>query len=113
MTKIIFSILANALALLATAYLVPGIHIDNFFPTAIVVALVLGLLNAFLKPILVLFTLPVNLITFGLFSWIISAFLLWLAGNIVPGFEVQSFISALIGGVVLSFVASLLHSLNK
>lgn len=112
MTRIIFSILANALALLATEYLVPGIHVDNF-STAVVAALVLGVLNVFLRPVLILFTLPVNLVTFGLFSWVISAFLLWFAGRIVPGFEVQGFMSAIFGGIVLSFVASLLNALIK
>jgi putative membrane protein len=108
--RIIFTILANALALLATAYLIPGIHIENFI-AAVVAALVLGLLNAFLKPILFLLTLPVNLFTFGLFSWIISAFLLWFAARIVPGFTIDGFLPALVGGIILAFVSSLLQTL--
>lgn len=109
---IVFVLVANALALLGTAYLVPGIKIESF-TTALLAAVVLGVLNTFLKPILLLLTLPVNLLTFGLFSWVISAFVLWFAGKLVPGFEVSGFVSALVGGVVLAFFASLLQSLMK
>lgn len=110
--NIIFLLVANALALLGTAYFVPGIEVINF-TTALFAALVLGLLNTFLRPFLLVLTLPVNLITFGLFSWIISAGVLWLTARVVPGFEVNGFMPALVGGVVLAFFASLLHTVVK
>lgn len=109
---LIFLWIANALALLATAWLIPGIEVDNFM-TALFAAVVLGFLNAFLRPLITLLTLPVNILTLGLFSWVISALVLWLTSVIVPGFEVMGIIPALVGGIVLAFFASLLHSLVR
>ena len=112
MTYIVFLLVANALALLATAYLVPGIQVGSFF-SALLAALVLGLFNTFLRPILSFLALPANILTLGLFSWAISAFILWLTGKVVPGFEVSGFLPALVGGIVIAFVASFLQSLVK
>lgn len=110
--NLLFLLVANALALIGTAYLVPGIRVDSF-TTALLTSVVLGLLNTFLRPIITVLTLPVNVLTLGLFSWVISAAVLWLAGQVVPGFVVEGFIAALVGGIVLAFFASLLHSLVK
>ncbi|MAG60072.1 hypothetical protein CMO96_04765 [Candidatus Woesebacteria bacterium] len=109
---LIFILIANALALFATAWLIPGIDVADF-PTALIAAAVLGLLNTFLRPLLSLLALPVTVVTLGLFSWIISAVVLWLTSLIVPGFVVDGFLQALVGGVVLAFIAALLHSLVK
>lgn len=110
--KIILPLIINALALWITTFIVPGISILDL-KSLILAALVIGVLNTFLKPILQLLTLPVNFLTFGLFSWLISAFLLWIASRLVPGFEVQGFLSSLFGGIILAFVASLLQTLIK
>lgn len=112
MIRIILILVANALALLATSYLVEGIDIANF-QAALVAALVLAVLNTFLKPLISLFTLPVNFVTFGLFSWVVSAFILWLASRLVVGFSIDGFLTALVGGIVLAFVAALLQLVVK
>lgn len=100
---------ANALALLATAWLIPGVEVVDF-TAALIAAAVLGILNTFLRPILEFLALPATLLTLGLFSWVISALILLLAGRIVPGLTVEGFLPALVGGVVLAFIASLLQS---
>lgn len=109
---LIFVWIANALALLATAWLIPGIEVADFM-AALLAAAVLGLLNTFIRPILEFLALPATLLTFGLFSWVISALILLLAGRLVSGFTVEGFLPALVGGVVLAFIASLLQSLVK
>lgn len=108
----ILSLLVNAAALYVVSQLIPGIRLDDF-TTAIMAAFVLGLLNVFLRPLLTILTLPVNLLTFGLFSYVLSAVVLWVAGRIVPGFEVTSFVSALVGAIILAFLSSLLQTILK
>lgn len=99
----------NALALMGIAYyLVPGIKIDNFF-SALVAALVLGLINALIKPILLILTLPVNLLTLGLFTFIINALLFWFASLVVKGFTVVDFAAAFWGALCLSIVSWITH----
>lgn len=83
------------------AYIMPGVHVADF-TTALVVALILGIINAFLKPVLLILTLPINLVTLGLFTFILNALLILLVTKIVPGFSVDGFLTALIFGVVLS-----------
>ncbi len=112
MLQLVFILAANALAILATAYLVPGIRVDSF-TSALLAAIVLGLFNTFLRPILSILALPANLLTLGLFSWVISAFLIWLTGRVVPGFEVSGFLAALIGGIIIAFVSTVLQSFVK
>jgi putative membrane protein len=96
----------NAAALLLVAYLYPGVHVDGF-PTAIVAALILGLVNAVVRPILIILTLPVTLLTLGLFLFVINALLFWLVAEIVPGFAVGGFVAALIGSILYSIVTLL------
>lgn len=112
MVSLIFVLIANALALFLTARIVPGIHIDTFI-TALVAALVLALLNTFVKPFLLFLTLPANILTLGLFSWVVSAAVLWLGSIFVTGFAVDGFIPALVGGILLAFISSLLHSMVR
>lgn len=100
----------NALALLALPYVVPSVHVASF-GTALIVALVLGLINAVLRPLLILLTLPVTLLTLGLFIFVINALLFQLAGNLVDGFNVGGFWSALFGSVVYSLISWALSSL--
>lgn len=109
---ILISWVVSALAILAASYLLSGVHVDSFV-TALVVALVLGVINAFLKPILLILTLPINILTLGLFTFVINALLIILVTNLVPGFIVDGFWWALIFSVVLSIINSFLGTLNK
>ena len=95
--------LLSALALLAVAYLYPGVRVDSFFAAA-VAALALGFANAILRPILVVLTLPVTIVTLGLFLFVINALLFWLVAELVQGFTVTGFWAALIGSVLYSVI---------
>ena len=97
---LLLRLLLNALAVLLVAHVVPGISVNNF-GTALLVALVLGILNAILRPILLLLTLPINILTLGLFTFVLNAFLLWLVGAVVKGFAIESFTAAFLGALVL------------
>lgn len=97
------NLVVNAIAFYITAYLVPGVTIANFKSLA-VVAIVWGLLTMILKPILVILTLPVNVMTLGLFTFVINAFLIMLMSSWVNGFSVASFGTALLAAIVLSLV---------
>ncbi|OGI22319.1 MAG: hypothetical protein A2808_00975 [Candidatus Moranbacteria bacterium RIFCSPHIGHO2_01_FULL_55_24] len=96
----------SALAFLALPYIVPGISVASFV-TALVLALLWGLIGITVKPILIILTLPINILTLGIFTFIINGFLLWLLGGIVKGFEVQGFWIAVLGALVLSAVSIL------
>lgn len=109
--SILINLILSALAVFAAAYILPGVHVQNF-TTALVAAIVLGVINAILKPILVILTLPLTIITLGLFTFVINALLILLAANLVPGFKVDGFLWALILSLVLSVINSVLHSLN-
>ena len=105
----ILRLLVNSLAVLITAYLIPGVDIHG--PAwAIVIAAVLVVLDTIVKPIMIILTLPVTLFTFGLFLLVINACVVLLAAAIVPGFTVESFWSALGFAVVLALVQSILES---
>src|SRR5688572_2000206 len=93
----------NAAALLLVAYLYPGVQVETF-TAAVIAALVLGLVNAVVRPVLVLLTLPVTVITLGLFLFVINALLFWLVAEIVPGFRVTGFVAALVGSVLFSLI---------
>ncbi|MGB4225568.1 MAG: phage holin family protein [Candidatus Dechloromonas phosphoritropha] len=110
MLQIIVIWVINALALLALPYVFSSIHVASF-GTALLVALVLGLINALLRPLLVLLTLPVTLLTLGLFIFVINALLFQLAGHLVSGFEVGGFWSALFGSISYSLISWALHAL--
>ena len=108
----LLKILVSSLAVMITSYLLPGVNIDNYL-TAIIVAFVLAILNMFIKPVLVILTIPITLFTFGLFLLFINAFMIEIAGNFVKGFVVHGFGWALLFSIILSIVTSLLESLNK
>ncbi len=108
--KTLISLVVSAVAVLIAAYVIPGVTVNGFF-TAVVVAVILGLVNMFIRPIISLLTLPLNILTLGLFSFVITALMIMLTGAIVPGFTVSGFLTALIFGVVLSLVNGLLFSL--
>jgi len=95
--------LVSGLAIIITAYLLPGVSVAGFF-AALVTALVIGLINAIIRPILILLTLPLNILTLGLFTLVINALLIMLAAAFVPGFAVRGFWWALLFGIVLAIV---------
>ncbi|MES2837897.1 MAG: phage holin family protein [Bacteroidota bacterium] len=103
--QFIFKIIVSALAVIVTSYLLPGITIDNPL-TAIIVAAVLAFLNAVVKPLMIIFTIPVTVLSFGLFFFVINALIILLADYIVDGFEVKSFWWALLFSLILSIVTS-------
>ena len=92
------------LIVIFAAWVIPGIEVDNFV-SAMLVCIILALINTFIKPLIQLITLPVTVLTLGLFSLVINALMLMLAGWIAPGFEVEGFLSALIGSILLSLFA--------
>jgi len=96
--------LINAVALMAVAYLLPGIAVSDFV-TALVAALVLGLVNAVIRPILVILTLPATLLTLGLFIFVINGLLFWLVGSFIQGFTVAGFWPGFFGAIVYSIVS--------
>jgi len=97
------------LAILLSAYLIDGIIVTGFL-AAFLAAAVLGILNAFLRPLLLILTLPVNILTFGLFTFVINALLLKMASGIIPGFDIRGFWAALLGALIISIVSWLLNS---
>ena len=101
-------IVITAVVAFALSYVLPGIHIDTFW-TALVLALVLAVLNSLLKPILIILTLPITILTFGLFLFIINAVIVELASKFVGGFFVRSFGWALLFSLLLSLLTSLLY----
>ncbi len=108
--KILVVWLLNALALLAVAYVVPNIHVANFI-TALIAALVIGLVNMLIKPILVILTLPITILTLGLFILVINGVLFYAVGNWLQGFEVRTLFSGIVGAVVYSVLAWLLAAI--
>jgi putative membrane protein len=100
----------NALCLLALPYLLATVQVKDF-PTALVVALVLGLLNIIIRPILIILTLPINLLTLGLFTFVINGLLFWLTAHFVEGFSVTNFGWAIVGAIVYSLISWVISSL--
>lgn len=108
--NLILRILVTALLVMAIAYFMPGVAVASF-TTSVIVAIVLGLLNVFIKPILVLLTLPVTLFTFGLFLLIINALMILLCTKIVGGFAVDGLFTALLFSIILSISQSIMYSI--
>jgi len=102
-------LLISALVAFGLSYLLPGIHIDSFV-TALILALVLAILNTLLKPIMVLLTLPITILTLGLFLLVINAAIIMLASKMVSGFKVDGFWWALLFSILLSVATSILQS---
>jgi putative membrane protein len=100
--------LITAVSLLITAYFIPGFHVDGVGAAAIA-AIVIGLANTIVRPVLSVLTFPITLLSLGLFSFILNALMIWLASVFSPGFRIDGFIPALTGSLVLSVVSGLLH----
>lgn len=99
--------IVSTLAILASAYILPGVSVNSFL-AALSAALVLGLVNAILKPILILLTLPINFLSMGLFTLVINAGLVMLTASIVPGFFIASFWWAFLLGLILSIISTII-----
>lgn len=110
--KILINILVSSVAVFVTAHLLRGVTVDGF-GTAIVVAVVLGLVNGFLGPALLLLTLPINILTLGLFTFVITGLLVMLTARLVPGFQVASFSWALGFAFVLSIINTFFHGVQR
>lgn len=110
--KTLIEILLSAIAVVVLANILPGIYVNSFL-TAIVVAAVLILLNLFVKPLLIIFTLPVTIFTFGLFLLVINALIIMICDALVSGFRVDGFWYALLFSVLLSILQSVLFALTK
>lgn len=108
--NLIIKIVVTAILVMGIAHFMSGIHVTSF-TTALIVAVVLGLLNVFIKPILVALTLPATLFTLGLFLLVINAVIILLCANIVGGFRVDSFWSALLFSIILSVSQSIMYKL--
>ncbi|KKP80761.1 MAG: hypothetical protein UR81_C0017G0016 [Candidatus Levybacteria bacterium GW2011_GWB1_35_5] len=109
MISVLVNWVVSAMVIFSIAYILPGTTVVDF-TAALVVALVLGIINALLKPILLILTLPINILTLGLFTFILNALLIILVSNVVPGFIVDGFLAALIFGIVLSVVNTVVHN---
>lgn len=110
--NLLIRLLINALIIMGLAWALPGIHVTSFF-TAIVVALILGLLNIFLKPILVILTIPVTIVTLGLFLFVVNAFIILATGWLVKGFTVDGFWWALLFSILMTFLNSAFESASR
>ncbi len=99
--KILIKWALSAMVLLAIAHFYPGVQVSNF-TSALIAAFVIGLLNTIVRPLLVVLTLPVTILTLGLFLFVINALMFWAAGYVLEGFEVKGFIAALVGSLMYS-----------
>lgn len=106
--KLILTWLISSLAVIVSAYLVPGAQITGFL-AALLAAIMLGAVNSFIRPILLFLTLPINILTLGLFTLVINALMVLLAAAIVPGFSIASFWVALLFSVILSIITWLME----
>ena len=93
------------------AWIIPGITVSNFI-SAMIACTIIGLINTFIKPLAEFISMPINFLTLGIFSLVINALLLMLAGAITPGFEVKGFLSALFGSIILSLSSSLVEKIQ-
>jgi len=109
---ILFRWLVNALLLMLIPYIVTSVEIKNFY-TALVTALVLGLVNAVIRPILILLTLPINILTLGLFTLIINGLMFWFVASFVKGFEIPGFWAAFWAALVYSILSAIINFLLK
>lgn len=108
--NMIYRILLSALALLIIAYYVPGIYVDGIY-IAIVAAVILGILNGIVRPVLLLLTFPITFLTLGLFAFVVNAVLFWFAASFIDGFSVDGFWYALLGSLLMSLASAVSNKL--
>ena len=107
MLNILLRWLLFSLLIIFIAWVVPGISVENFF-SAMIACIIIAIINAFIKPIVKFISLPINFLTLGLFTLVINALLFMLAGAITPGLEVEGFLSALIGSILLAIISPII-----
>ncbi len=105
--RLIIKLLISTLAVIVAANLVPGVYVEST-TTAVIVAIVLGILNTFVRPVLQILALPITILTLGLFYFVINVFIILLAANLIDGFSIDGFISALFFGLIMTIVSSVL-----
>lgn len=110
MKRLVVKWLILTIAIMLASYLIDGIRVSGFF-SAFFTAAVLGILNMFFRPILLILTLPINILTLGLFTFVINALMLMMASGVIPGFQVNGFWPAVLGSLVISLVNWILTSL--
>jgi len=110
--KFIMGLIVSAIIAFGLSYILPGVHIDQFF-TALILAVVLAILNAIIKPVLIILTLPITIFTLGLFLFVINALIILIAARFVPGFAVDGFWHALLFSLLLSILSSLLYKKDE
>lgn len=108
--KIVLKLLVSSLAVFFAAYLLDGVHLSGF-PAAIILAIILSLLNTFLKPILIILTIPFTVLSFGLFLLVINAFIILIADRLMPGFAVDGFFTALLFSIIVTLATWILEAL--
>ncbi len=108
--SLLVRVIINAIAFLVVSWLYSGIQVNDF-KAALITALILGLINAFLRPVLIVLTLPINFLTFGLFTFVINGLLLLLVSNLYSGLYVGGFLAAVFAALLLSIVNAILSSL--
>lgn len=110
--KLVSNLLINTLALLIVSYILPGFKVDSL-SAAIVASVIIGLVNTFVKPIFVLITLPLTIVTLGLFTFILNVLMLMLVSSLAPGFHIDGFLTSALASILLSLVSSFLNALAK
>lgn len=105
-------LLLNAVAVMISSSLIPGVVVESFF-NAVVVGVLLGICNILLKPVLILLTLPINILTLGIFTLVINGLIVLLVSFVVPGFHVNSLLSAVLFSLLLSFISSFFNWIQK
>ena len=110
MIRFLVRLLLNGLALLLISYFYDGMHVSGL-TAAIIAALILGVVNAVIRPIVMFLTLPINILTLGLFGLVVNGLLLWAVSSFIPGFHVNGFMAALVGGILLSVAGWLVDRL--
>jgi putative membrane protein len=110
--QLVGQLLINVVALLVVAYIIPGFVLVNL-KAAIVAAIVIGVVNTFIRPILQIIALPISILTLGIAAFFVNVFLLWGVSYVVPGFAIDGFLTATIASIVLSLTSAFLHKLAK
>lgn len=110
--NIFINLIVNIISLMIVSYLIPGFYFVDF-RALLVAAVVLGVINAFVRPVLQFIALPLSILTLGLFAFFINVSLLWLASEIVPGFQIQNFFTAAVASVVMALVGAFFHKMDK
>lgn len=110
--QIILALLINAIALIFTAYIVPGFVVEDF-TSSLLAAIVLGVVNTFIKPVLSFITAPLTIVTLGLFTFVVNAIVLFIVSAVVPGLKIEGWLPAILGAIVLSIISTILNSVLK